>query len=371
MDTETLVRNIPKVFYKKGMPVYYLFHVTARCNARCAHCFSDPERRQRAGTDELTLDEIEKISLGMGFPIWINITGGEPFLREDLQEILRLLYVNNRVRVFKIVSNGSLPDRVIPVMEGVSRSCPSARFVVNLSIDGVGPEHDRIRGRKGLFQEVQETYWGLKRLEKRADNYETCVEVTVSSMNQDRLEEIVSFYVNDLKTDNMACLLVRGRTRDRAAAEVDMQCYESLSSTMDRLMKAGRGYHSFAMSDIVNAKNLYMHRVISRTARTGRAQVPCYALALNATIYANGDLVDCEIYEKVAGSLRDMDYDFKGLWFSKAVRKARAEILKRQCNCTHECYLNTGILFNCRNYPQLFRQWLRLKRGRDESYQSW
>lgn len=360
MDARTLARNVPRILRKRGMPVYLLFHVTERCNARCGHCFGDPDRRKRSAREELSLAEIEKVSRTLGNPIWVNVTGGEPFLREDLGEILRILHRTNGVRVFKIVSNGSLPERIVPVMERVSRACPSARFVVNLSIDAVGEEHDRIRGVKGLFGKVVDTYRGLRALESRVPNYETCVEVTVSGLNQDRLDGVLSFYVNDLDARNMACLLVRGRTRDPSVARVDLDRYAGLSRAMDRHILAGRGYRTFSLSSLVNAKNLHMHRVICRTVRTGRAQVPCHALTLNATLYANGDLVDCEIFETVAGNLREVDLDFRRLWFSERMDRARARIRARACSCTHECYLNTGILFTPRTYPQVLRCWGRL-----------
>jgi MoaA/NifB/PqqE/SkfB family radical SAM enzyme len=364
MDAYTVLRNIPRILRKRGMPIYLLFHVTERCNARCAHCFVDPERRKRSRREELRLHEVEKISETLGQLIWVNITGGEPFLREDLGEILRVLYRNNRVRVFKIVSNGSLPEHIQSVIEAAGRACPGARFVVNLSLDALGREHDRIRGKPGLFEKVQETYRRLRELEKFVPNVETCVEVTVSSRNQETLPDLLSHYVNDLRVKNMACLLVRGRTRDPEAGRVDLGKYEALARAMDGHMLEGRGYSTFLLSDLVNAKNLYMHDLIYQIADTGLSPVPCHALTLNATLYANGDLVDCEIHETTVGNLRDTGYDFRALWFSGQAECMRNWIRQRGCRCTHECYLNTGILFNAKSYPRLLRYWVRLKRGK-------
>jgi len=355
---------MPRILRKRGMPVYLLFHVTERCNARCAHCFGDPERRRRSGREELRLPEIEKISETLGKLLWVNITGGEPFLRDDLGEILRVLYRNNGVGVFKIVSNGSLPEQVLSVMESAAGACPKARFVVNLSLDAVGDEHDRIRGTKGLFRKAEETYRGLRSLEASLPNVETCVEVTVSARNQASLPDILSYYVDRLQVKNMACLLVRGRTRDPEAGRVDIRKYEELVLAMDRYMLEGRGYSTFFLSDLVNAKNMYMHELIGRIHRTGRAQIPCHALTLNATLYANGDLVDCEIYETPVGNLREAGYDFRRLWLSGEMDRARRRIRDRHCCCTHECYLNTGILFNMSSYPRLLGQWVRLRHGK-------
>ena len=60
--------------------------VTSVCNARCAHCFYPIN----AGKNELTLEEIEKLTRTLPPIRLLLIGGGEPFLRRDLPEIIRL-----------------------------------------------------------------------------------------------------------------------------------------------------------------------------------------------------------------------------------------------------------------------------------------
>ncbi|NIS73728.1 MAG: radical SAM protein, partial [Deltaproteobacteria bacterium] len=87
-------RHIDAVFLK-GNPLHLTFFLTRRCNARCPFCFylrsggkKDPE--------ELSLDEIGTISSSFGKLLWLAFSGGEIFLRNDLADITRVFYENNK-----------------------------------------------------------------------------------------------------------------------------------------------------------------------------------------------------------------------------------------------------------------------------------
>jgi MoaA/NifB/PqqE/SkfB family radical SAM enzyme len=77
---------------KPGKPITLTFSVTAACQSRCKTCNigleyrKDPKRKEK----DLKLDEIEKIFRSLGHIYFLNISGGEPFLRKDLPEIVEL-----------------------------------------------------------------------------------------------------------------------------------------------------------------------------------------------------------------------------------------------------------------------------------------
>jgi radical SAM protein with 4Fe4S-binding SPASM domain len=136
---------------QRGHDFFVQWHLTERCNLRCAHCYQTGK-----GSDEMplatitsTIDEIEEMlkawsdAYGIDFSPSFNITGGEPFLHTDIFEVLEDL----RRRHFEVylLSNGTLIDQ------------EKARFLSWLGVKGVqvsieGPEdiHEAIRG-KGSF----------------------------------------------------------------------------------------------------------------------------------------------------------------------------------------------------------------------------
>ena len=79
--------------------------VSYRCNAHCnmCDCFKDPTRTE----EEITLDDIRLLP-EMAFT---NITGGEPFIRKDIGDIVEALYKkSNRI---VISTNGYFTDRIL------------------------------------------------------------------------------------------------------------------------------------------------------------------------------------------------------------------------------------------------------------------
>ncbi|MDP8235291.1 MAG: hypothetical protein P9M08_06945, partial [Candidatus Erginobacter occultus] len=80
------------IFNKRRVsPIYLVFFITEKCNADCKHCLLGGIH---PGTDELTIDEIEKVSRSMDDFLFLLPTGGEPFLRKDLPEIVRIFHRN-------------------------------------------------------------------------------------------------------------------------------------------------------------------------------------------------------------------------------------------------------------------------------------
>ena len=106
--------------------------VTYRCNAHCnmCDCFKDPTRPE----EEITLDDIRLLP-EMAFT---NITGGEPFIRKDIGDIVEALYKkSNRI---VISTNGYFTDRILELC----RRFP--KVGIRISIEGLQQTNDTIRG---------------------------------------------------------------------------------------------------------------------------------------------------------------------------------------------------------------------------------
>ena len=124
------------------------FHITGRCNLRCKHCYRT-EGDVEPLTTENVLDVIRQfLQLQERYQAihrtrrrgHINLTGGEPFIREDMEQILDFLGSHRQELSFGILSNGSfLNEHWVQVLKrnGVS--------FVQLSIDGDEAAHDALR----------------------------------------------------------------------------------------------------------------------------------------------------------------------------------------------------------------------------------
>ena len=109
--------------------------VTYRCPMKCQMCdiWKNPTNKQ----DEITVDEIRKLPKVK----FINITGGEPFVREDLAEIIEVCF-QKAPRVV-ISTSGWFEDRIIDL----AKRFPN--IGIRISIEGLSKKNDELRGREG------------------------------------------------------------------------------------------------------------------------------------------------------------------------------------------------------------------------------
>ena len=90
---------VSNTYVLKKYPISLVHFLTNRCNARCSFCFIDFDNPETF-KNELTLDEIEKLSKTLGNSIQnINLTGGEPFARKDIKEITEIYFKNTDIQV--------------------------------------------------------------------------------------------------------------------------------------------------------------------------------------------------------------------------------------------------------------------------------
>ncbi|MDP2751385.1 MAG: radical SAM protein, partial [Rhodocyclaceae bacterium] len=132
-------------------PTLISWNLTRRCNLACGHCYLDAVQRKSECGNELTLPEavrvVEEIAeLAPG--AMLVLTGGEPLLRRDLDEIVMEAVSRGLMPV--IGSNGLLLDEA-----RAKRLREVGVAGVGISMDSITPEfHDRLRGRAGAWKEA-------------------------------------------------------------------------------------------------------------------------------------------------------------------------------------------------------------------------
>lgn len=129
--------------------------VTYRCNARCAMC----NIWQNPPEDEMEPKHYEKLPTSLRT---INVTGGEPFLRKDLVDVLRAVHKQAPSARVVFSTNGMRTDTILSVLSEVRKF--HTRIGVGVSIDGLEQTHDKTRGLEGTFEKAMATIEGLKRI---------------------------------------------------------------------------------------------------------------------------------------------------------------------------------------------------------------
>ncbi len=131
---------------------YLFWECTLRCNLSCRHCGSDCLKT--SGVEDMpasdfirVLDNIKKNGVQR---LMVCITGGEPLLRDDLEEVGRA--ARQRGFGWGIVTNG-----LYMTEERFSSLCESGMGSLSVSIDGLEEEHNALRGNPESFKAVEKT----------------------------------------------------------------------------------------------------------------------------------------------------------------------------------------------------------------------
>lgn len=171
----------------------------------------------------LSLDEYERIAGNLKGMHSLIVSGGEPFLRQDLPEIIGAFYEKASVRQVSIPTNLFVEDAAEKIAEIVLRH-PKAYFRILISIDGVGAKHDAIRGVEGGFDRLIANYERLASYRPALDNLSLNAAIVLSAFNEASIGEVLDF-AGLLEVDDVKLILARGSTRDPSARVVSQGAY--------------------------------------------------------------------------------------------------------------------------------------------------
>jgi MoaA/NifB/PqqE/SkfB family radical SAM enzyme len=170
---------------KLGRPYKLNFSVTYMCQSRCMHCGIWKIRP----TGELTLDEIREFAKQNSYFRWIELTGGEPFLRGDIVEIARAFRDECGGLYLLTMPTNSLCsyDMEIRKIEELAKlGIPN--IVITVSLDGYRELEDKIRGVPGNYDRAIRMFKGIRELGARYRNLRCVFGFTVINANAGQFE---------------------------------------------------------------------------------------------------------------------------------------------------------------------------------------
>ncbi len=328
-----------------------ILFVTSRCNAKCATCFYWQELNQPG---DMTFAQIERIARTMPPITDLWLSGGEPTLRRDLNEIIDLFVAQNGVRRVIIPTNALIKAHVYDTVEQALTRNPEIDLYLNIALDGYGATHDRVRGVPGNWAKTLDCIRALYPLkEKFRDRFRLNVNTVVCAENYTEIEQLSAFLWDNFQLDGQYFNIIRGETKAGATIkQVPPAVLPEMYARVAALTKR-YGDRMFANDDAATrfVKNVAYVGAITTHYRTQLANFaqpaawpfPCTAGATAAVIDYNGDVRACELREKFA-SLADYDYDFAALWQSHARQNELAAIDGgRACWCTHVCFIHDSM----------------------------
>ncbi len=355
-----LLPFLPRMFVRGGPPLHLTFFVTSRCQLACGHCFYHRSLNP-LGRRELGVEEVERIAAGMGPLLWLAITGGEPFVRSDLPELVGALDRACRPRVLTIVSNGWATESIASQLPGILAA--SGTIQLNLSLDGPREVHDGLRGREGAFERLLESYERAARVAERDRRLGLGINTAFHSGSPEAMEPLSELVLQQLRPRHWDIALVRDPPRDPEVQRVELEAYLAWKARLEeRLRSRELPYHRMPAQRLAMARHLQQNDFERDYLRQPGYRIPCLAGSLSAVLYDDGALAACEQRPEFLGNLRDAGYDFRAVWRGAAARRLRERIAEERCHCDHGCNIAINTLFQPRCVARLPLRVLRLWR---------
>lgn len=163
-------------------PKTVIWDVTYACNLSCPHCLTDSGRKASRELDTKEAFRLIDV-LAKAKVLYLSLVGGEPFARRDILDLL--IYLADTGMRVDIATNGfHVPQKIIKGL----RDLPV--FQIQVSIDGIGDQHDRFRGRDRAFENACKTLRVFK-----DEGLSTSISTTATAQNVDRLGELIELAI--------------------------------------------------------------------------------------------------------------------------------------------------------------------------------
>jgi radical SAM protein with 4Fe4S-binding SPASM domain len=329
---------------------YLILYVTNRCNFRCPFCFYYAEIEKGTKPNEMTLDELRRVSERIGPLLQLSLTGGEPFLRAELADIAATLIENTQVRFLTIVSNGSLTDRMVRFFETVLPRFPDTYFRLSISIDGIGERHDQIRGTPGSYKKIQRSYAQLSSLRERFGNLVLDANSVYTAESEHELLATLQHIDREFAFDNLSITYARGDVKDPALKQVSKERYIEINAFLEQRLRTRENRFLYPLWRGVRDVS---RDHLMRTVFEDEFVTPCVAGRKLVVLNETGDVLPCEILGKSMGNIRDYDYDMSSVLATQENRELVQWIRDSKCKCSFECALAANVVWTPSVYPKL------------------
>lgn len=296
--------------------------VTYRCNAKCNMC--DVWHYPSKAGEEITVEDIAKLPSGLRF---INITGGEPFIRRDIEDIIRTL--RPKTQRIVISNNGFFTDRIVKLCE----KYPD--LGIRISTEGLQITNDAIRGIPHGFDRTMRTLLTLRRMGIKDIGFG----MTVQDMN---CKDLLPLYeLSDALGYEFATATLHNshyfHKLDNKIEDKDM-VYGEFSKLIIELLKARsvkkwfRAYFNYGLMNYIYG---------------GKRFLPCEMGSESCFIDPSGDVLACNGMDVKIPMGNIKERSFEEIWNSDQANKVR-DIVR---TCQKHCWMVGSAAPAIKKYP--------------------
>ena len=286
---------------------------TFRCNSHCKMCHR--HEHQSKANEEFSPDLILKLP-----HMWaMNITGGEPFLRDDIEKIVENAY--KRAQIVSISTNGTQEEKILKLM----KKFPKTRL--RISIEGIANTNDSIRGIRGGYIKIINLILNLKIL----DYKHVGLSITVGDNNYEDLLPLYDFcrkHEIEFATGTVHNSFFFESTDN--AINHKKEVSNALNELADRMQKEGTFKEKY---------RAIFNRELVKYVNGEPIRFPCYAANGFFALSPYGDVLAC-VGSELPREIGNITYNsFEDVWDSE-----KANNIRQVCSiCNRNCCMSGHV----------------------------
>jgi MoaA/NifB/PqqE/SkfB family radical SAM enzyme len=320
-----------------GHPYKLTFALTSKCNYRCQTC----NIWQKPPQNELSTAEIERLFKKAPYFSWIDLTGGEVFLRKDFLDIVEIILAScPHLLLLHFPTNGYLTETIVPAVRRIASWKPE-KLILTISMDGDEPVNDQIRGIPGGWRRQIETF---KRL-REVPGVRTVLGMTVSALNAGQFERAFLAAKNEYPPLNYDDFHINiAHLSPHYYGNIDVDFISGSEKAMAETIESYLQARTFPLGPVSYLEKQYLKRV-GQYLQTKKTPIRCQAMRSSCFLDPTGGVYPCTMYDRYLGNIREWDFDLLALWNSEAARRLQGEIWKFNCpQCWTPCEAYQSIL---------------------------
>lgn len=327
--------RLGRAVLNQASPAYVIAFVTGRCAMLCPMCC--PASTSARKTPEMTPEQWGRAFRGLSNLVHLTITGGEPFVRRDLLDVILAMAEASGTPRISINTAGSRTGDVLATVASLLERLPQTRLCLSISLDGPAAVHDRLRGIPGGFAAACETISGAARLRSQHGR----LDLRVSSLLQQGNRDVLTAFLGETQAwpiDYHEVIMVR---------DVEPGIQRALEATYAELtaLQLRRTSARYARSlDFRIAREL-RRRVLGEVSGD-RPTSGCMAGGRMVEVFPDGLVRGCEMKKmwgkSALGSVAE-GTSLAEIVAAPAAARFRAEAAS--CRCSFECAIGCDIAF--------------------------
>ncbi|MFA5828136.1 MAG: radical SAM protein [Candidatus Shapirobacteria bacterium] len=345
-----------------------IFFITGNCNLKCQHCFYWKNLNDQ---EDISIDKIKKLSLSLPKFNFLLLSGGEPFLRKEIEEIIDIFSKNNFIKAVAIPSNGFAVDLTIKKIKLLTTKFPNINFYINFSLDGLKKTHEEIRSVKNSYRNVITSIKRAGVVSQKTPNLFIGINSVISAKNIDQIDPLIKkLKIIGRKWNYKHYFeIIRGNPRmplikNLNSAKAEKLFFGTIIDYQKYLWsKNNNSWLNASINRLITEINFYFQYKLQldNVFRRKPWPMPCMAGKTIITVNHRGEIGSCELRKPLV-NLKNIEYNLGKFLKSKKMNQEIISIKNDRCFCSHICFISESLYNNPKTlvFTQLYT-WLKYR----------